>query len=190
MKDDFYVVAIGTSSGGLPILIDILTKLPNHNRAAFIIIQHLHKDVRNVTHEILAPYTSMPVYSAHDNQLIETSSVYVLPENQMMTVKDGRLKLIERTPAQRVNHAVDIFFKSLGDDMKSRAIAIVLTGRGNDGTEGSGSIHENGGVVMVQTPSTAEYKGMPQSMVSDDHPNFTMPVSELVKTLVELIKPS
>jgi two-component system CheB/CheR fusion protein len=188
MKDKFYVVAIGTSSGGLPVLIDILKLLPNYNNAAFIIIQHLHIEHRSVADEILATHTLMPVYRAHENQLVEVNSVYVLPENHMMTIKDGRLKLVERTYAHRINHAVDIFFKSMGEELKERAIGVVLTGRGDDGTDGSSYIHTHGGIVMVQRPSTAEYKGMPQSMVLNGYPNFVLSIEELVNTLIEFFK--
>jgi len=187
MKDKFYVVAIGASSGGLEILKEVLSQLPAKNNAAFIILQHLHKDYVSTSAEILSAYTSMPVYRAHENQLIEARSVYVLPENQMMTVRDGRLHLIERTPKQLINEAINIFFESLGEDLKERAIGIVLTGNGSDGTAGSAFIHANGGLVMVQKPGTAEYPDMPQSMVTDGHPDFVMPVSLLVKTLVEFI---
>lgn len=82
-----------------------------------------------------------------------------------MTIKDGCLVLVTRTPEQVVNRAINIFFESLGDDMKERAIGIVLTGDGTDGTIGSDSIHDNGCIMMVQRPSTAEFEGMPQSMV-------------------------
>lgn len=107
-----------------------------------------------------------------------------------MTIKDGCLVLVTRTPKQVVNQAINIFFKSLGNDMKDRAVGIVLTGNGTDGTSGSDSIHENGGIMMVQTPSTAEFEGMPQSMVDNDHPNYNLPVKELVETVIKLIKPA
>jgi two-component system CheB/CheR fusion protein len=188
IKDNFYIIAIGTSAGGLPILKGILSQLPNRNDAAFIIIQHLPKDFRSGTADLIAPYTSMKVHRAFDGQRIEANSVYVLPENKMMTVKNGSLILVARTAVQVVNRAVDIFFESLGEDMKHRAIGIVLTGAGTDGTSGSYSIHENGGIIMVQTPDTAQFQGMPQSLVDDDHPNFNMPVAGLVDTLMELIK--
>lgn len=190
MEDHFYVIAIGTSAGGLPILIDIFKQLPEHNNAAFIIIQHLHKDFKSSTEDLLPPHTSMPVHNAVEGVLVEANNVYVLPENKMMTIKDGCLVLVTRTPEQVVNRAINIFFESLGDDMKERAIGIVLTGDGTDGTIGSDSIHENGGIMMVQTPSTAEFKGMPQSMVDDDHPNFNLPVKQLVETVIEFIKPA
>lgn len=71
MKDNFYVIAIGSSSGGLPILIDIFKQLPEHNNAAFIIIQHLHKDFKSTTEEFLAPHTSMSVHNAVEGVRVE-----------------------------------------------------------------------------------------------------------------------
>ncbi|MBC7915429.1 MAG: chemotaxis protein CheB [Pyrinomonadaceae bacterium] len=164
----------------------MFSRLPDHNNAAFIIIQHLHRNFRSLTDELLTPFTKMPVQRAVEGMLIRPNCVYVLPENKMMTVKVGCLIVTDRPPEQIINRAVDIFFESLSVDMQARAIGVVLTGEGTDGTAGSYLIYKNGGIVMVQTPSTAEFKGMPQSLVSHYHPNFNMPIEGLVDTLIKL----
>jgi two-component system, chemotaxis family, CheB/CheR fusion protein len=188
-KKDFFVVAIGTSSGGLNVLKNILRRLPEHNNAAFIIIQHLHPNFKSSTEELLAGYTKMQVYRACENEVVKTGCVYVLPENKTMTIRNGRLSLIARDREDIINRAITIFFESMGPDLKERAIGIVLTGDGTDGTAGSASIHDHGGVIMVQRPDTAEFESMPQSMVTHGLSNFTLPVDQLVDTLAELIRP-
>jgi len=167
----------------------VLRRLPEHNNAAFIIIQHLHPNFKSISEKLLAPYTKMQVHRAHENHLVRSGFVYVLPENKTMTIKNGRLSLAERKPEHIINRAITIFFESMGPDLKERAIGIVLTGDGTDGTDGSASIHHHGGVIMVQRPDTAEFESMPQSMVSHGLSNFTLPVDLLVDTLAELIRP-
>lgn len=187
MKDNFYVVAIGTSAGGMPVLQRILSRLPGHINAAFVIIQHLHPDFRSISSELLSSFTTMPVYRVYEGQRLEAGSVYVLPENQMMTVRHGVLSLMERRPEQTINSTIDIFFDSLGKDYGDKAIGIVLTGRGNDGMAGSNTLHNYGGIVMVQAPATAEYENMPQATIEGDHPDYVLPVNELVSQLIRLI---
>lgn len=169
---------------------DIFKQLPTRINAAFIVITHLQAHTRSHLVDLLTPFTNMPLDWAHENEVIFPGHVYLLPVDKMMTVKHGRLCLVNRTPRQKINRAINIFFESMGEELKSRAIGIVLTGSGTDGVQGTATIHSNGGIIMVQKPSTAQFADMPQSIIDDDHPNFVMAPHELIETLMEFIKPS
>lgn len=186
--NDFYVVGIGCSAGGPAAYNELFSKLPSDINAAFIVIQHLHPEFKSFNYELVAQYTSMKVLSAVDGELVAPGCVYFLPENAMMTIKDGRLHLRTRRKDEIINHAVDIFFNSLGIDAKEKAIGVILSGYGKDGSAGVEEIHERGGIVICQAPRTALHKGMPQSLINRISPDFILPLDELALKLLELTK--
>ncbi len=105
----------------------------------------------------------------------------------MMTIGKGQLLLRDRAPEEVINWAVDIFFHSLAEDQKEKAIGVVLSGMGSDGASEAQAIHQLGGTVLVQEPYSTPYRGMPRAAIDRDHSDLILPPAQLVQALLELI---
>lgn len=178
MSKSFFTVGIGASAGGQRALAEFFDGLSPQIDAAFVIVTHLIRDRRSVLDEIIARHTWLPVIRVEDDLPVFPKYIYVLPENATMVVQDGWLKLSVRGDEVK-NSAVDIFFESLANDFKEKAVAIVLSGGGRDGLQGALRINEMGGKVMAQDPLTAQFNGMPQSIVDYDHPSAVLSPAHL-----------
>lgn len=161
-----HVVAIGASAGGLEAIHEFFDHLPTTENLAFIIIQHLSPNYKSLLVELVAKHTQMNVYEAREDELIEENCVYVIPNNKMITVEEGKIKLAEKDQGKLPNTAIDTFMHALASDFMERSVAIILSGTGTDGTKGAKTVKENGGLVMVQDPDNAKFDGMPQSAIA------------------------
>ena len=163
--DNLYLVGIGTSAGGLEALEKFFTNMPASKDFAFVVVQHLSPDYESHMVELLSKYTPMPVYEAKDGMPVARGSIYLIPRRKNMTVFRSKLLLVDYDRTQGLNLPIDIFFESLGKDQQDKAIGIILSGTGSDGTRGLRTIKELGGMVMVQD-ETAKFDGMPNSALS------------------------
>ncbi|WMJ74819.1 chemotaxis protein CheB [Cytophagaceae bacterium ABcell3] len=161
-----YVVGIGASAGGLEAINEMFDNVPPDAGCAFILVQHLSPDYKSLIAELLAKHTEMKVIEAEDNMLVRPNCVYVIPVKKYLTIRFGRLKVSEKEVAKAPNVAIDKFFESLAFDQKDKAISIILSGTGSDGTKGAKVVKENGGNVIVQDPLSAKFDGMPNSAIS------------------------
>lgn len=159
------VVGIGSSAGGLEALQQFLTFLPTDTGMAFVIIQHLSPDHRSLLADILGKYTTMPVLEAKDGIHVRKNTVYMLPPRYNMEIEQDVLHLSEYNH-QHINHPIDIFFRSLARAYENRAVAIILSGTGSDGTNGIRSIKDRNGLIIVQAPESAKFDGMPRSAIA------------------------
>jgi len=185
IKYDFWVVAIGSSAGGLQPLIKMLNGLAESTKATFIIIPHLLRTGKSNLDYLLSKHSKMPAIRAVHGMPLEPQKIYILPENKVMTLKNGFLILRDRRPDEIINHAIDTFFTSLALDAKKKAIGIVLSGGGNDGLSGSKEIKRNNGVIIVQDPQTAEHPDMPNAIIACDMPNAILPPEEIGKRIIQ-----
>ena len=166
---NFPVVAIGASAGGLDALSRFFDAMPPDQGVGFVVIVHLAP--AHVSHmpELLARHTSMPVTQVDDSaaERMLPDRVYVIPPNRSLEISAGHLRVtqVERTPLHPL--LIDRFFRSLAEDQLERAVCIVLSGTGADGSLGLRDIKAEGGLVMVQSPDTAEHGGMPRAMPPD-----------------------
>ncbi|WRH65399.1 MAG: chemotaxis protein CheB [Planktothrix sp. GU0601_MAG3] len=149
--EKFVVVAMGASAGGLQPLEEFFTNLPNNPGAAFVVLQHLSPDFPSLMPELIQRCTSMQVQSIKDGMQLHPNYIYVLPPRHILTVENDCLRL-EEHPSERVNHPINIFFKSLATEWGEKVIGILLSGAGNDGTEGLQAISQKGGVALVSVP--------------------------------------
>lgn len=161
-----YFIGIGASAGGLEAIHELFDTIPDNTGFSFIIVQHLSPDYKSLMPELLAKHTQMEVCDAIDNMVVRTNCIYFIPNNKLMTIKNGILKLTEKVISREPNRAIDIFFHSLAEDQKRNAIGIILSGTGTDGTEGITSIKKAGGFTIAQDPSCAKFDGMPNSAIS------------------------
>lgn len=185
--EKFFIVAIGFSAGGSHDLYDFFSYLPKMPNAAFIVIQHLSRDHFSLADVLLAPNTDLPVGWASDGELVEPNHVYLLAPNKMMTIENGYLHTTDRDPQDRSNWAVDIFFQSMATDAAQMAIGIILSGAGSDGAKGVKSIHDSGGIVLVQDPGTALFEGMPLSAIIKDSPDQILSPRKLAFALSDYL---
>jgi two-component system, chemotaxis family, CheB/CheR fusion protein len=158
-----YVVGVGASAGGLDALEQLFGAMPEDTGLAFVVIQHLSPDFKSVMDELLARRTNIPVVLVEDGMQVEANHIYLIPPKKEMIISGGRLLLSDKGASQGLMLPIDIFFRSLAEDMGERAIGVVLSGAGSDGARGIRDIHEAGGLVLSQDESSAYFDGMPRS---------------------------
>jgi two-component system CheB/CheR fusion protein len=158
-----HVVGIGASAGGLEALERFFDNLPDQTGMAFVVVQHLSPDFKSLMDELLARHTQLPIHLVEDGMLVEADHVYLIPPKMEMIISEGRLLLSERAPQPEFTLPIDVFFRSLARDCGARAIAIVLSGGGSDGSRGIRDVRDAGGLVMVQDTGSAQFDGMPKT---------------------------
>ena len=157
------VVGIGASAGGLEALERFFDNLPVGTGMALVVVQHLSPDFKSLMAELLARHTKLPIRLVEDGIPIEPDHVYLIPPKKEMIISGGRLLLSERDHQQELSLPIDVFFRSLAQDCGPRAVAIVLSGGGSDGSRGIRDVHDAGGLVLVQDTETAQFDGMPKT---------------------------
>lgn len=183
-----YVVAIGASAGGLEAIHDLFDNMPDDTNFSFVIIQHLSPDYKSLMGELLSKHTAMQVFEAQDEMPVQKNCIYLIPSRKIMTIQDGVLRLKDKIRDHLPNTAIDIFFESLAKEKGKKAIGIILSGTGTDGTKGIKAIKDNGGVVVVQDPMTAAFDGMPNSAISAGHADLILSPEMIPEELVDFLK--
>lgn len=186
--DDYRIIAIGASAGGLEALKQFFNNVPPNCKHSFVIVQHLSPDYKSLMAELLAKNTVLPIYEVENNMEVERGSVYLIPPKKNMTIMNGKLLLVNKPKGHDLNLPMDIFFRSLAQEYKENAICIVLSGTGSDGTSGARAIKEVGGLVMVQDPEQAKFDGMPRSAINTGLVDYTLPVELLYSELHHYIE--
>ena len=186
-KNDLFIVGVGASAGGHQALKEFFTNIPPDLPAAFVIITHLLRDYKSELASILSRYTKLKVSRVSGITTPQAGRVYVMPEDVLAYIKDGNLYLRPRPSHNVVNRAIDAFFESLAEDQRSKAIGVVLSGMGFDGSNGALRVYEKGGEILVQEPSTTKFSSMPWSTIIKDHPDYILPPKELGQKLTQVI---
>lgn len=181
MEKDFFVLGIGASLGGLQSLSEFFETLDATLPFAIVLVTHLQADSRSKLDDILHNKTNMQVQRIDQDTPIRKGVVYVLVEELLVTVENGMLCV--RPAEGKTGQAIDIFFESLADNYKERAIGIILSGTGKDGLAGSQKISEAGGQILVQEPFSALYQSLPRLIIKDDHPDKVLPAARLASWL-------
>ncbi|MGH7653685.1 MAG: chemotaxis protein CheB [Gemmatimonadaceae bacterium] len=182
-QDGFPIAGIGASAGGLEAVTALLGALPDDPGVALVLIQHLDPDHESMLVTLLARATALPVHEAEEAMKVERNHVYVIPRNTTMVIRDGRLRLSERRPDGGRYLPVDRFFDSLAGDQRARAIAIVLSGTGSDGSQGVRAVKAAGGITFAQDVASAKFPGMPQSAVGTGTVDFVLPPAKIAQEL-------
>lgn len=172
-------VGIGASAGGLEALRDFFDHMRADSNAAFIVVQHLSPDFESLMDELLSRNTSMSVETALHGVEVLANTIYLIPPKKNIILVDGCLYLSEQVRQGGVNLPIDHFFRSLAEDAKHRAVGIVLSGTGSDGSRGVKSIKEAGGLVLVQDRESAKFDGMPYNAAQTGTADFVLPPEEL-----------
>ncbi|HEY0067967.1 MAG TPA: chemotaxis protein CheB [Flavisolibacter sp.] len=169
-----YIVAIGASAGGLEAIHEFFDNMPSNGNLSFVIIQHLSPDYKSLLVELVSKHTNMKVCEAKHDMEVESNSIYVIPNDKLLTVIGGRLQLGDKNFEKAPNTAIDTFLRSLAEDQGSNAIAVILSGTGTDGTRGIQAIQNNGGMVLVQDPASARFDGMPNSAIATGYADYIL----------------
>lgn len=184
-KDFFFIVGIGASAGGEACLYDLFANIPRDLNASFIVVRHLKRDFQSQMKFLLSRHTHLPIFSIRNGEEIKPQAIYLMPENTTATIKDNYLFLRERPPHSTVNFAIDEFFISLAEAVTDKAVGIILSGMGTDGTKGADAIEKHGGIVMVQDPASTRFYAMPTSVITNDSPDYILPANKMGRYLAE-----
>lgn len=187
-RDRFFIVGIGASAGGVRALESFFSTLPDDPKAAFIVVQHLSPHHRSMMAEILQRKTHLSVLEIQDQMLIELNNVYVLPPGETVTLSDRRLVLQERERQELLGYPIDRFLQSLVEQWGEQTIAIVLSGKGDDGMEGLQTVSRAGGLALVQSPETAQFTAMPGNAIASGLVDEILSPQDLAQTVCEYIR--
>lgn len=179
------IVGIGASAGGLEALEQLFSAMPEDTGLAFVVVQHLSPDFKSVMDELLARRTRIPIVLVEDGMRVEANHVYLIPPKKDMIISEGKLLLSDKGTSPELSLPIDIFFRSLAQDLGPRSIGVVLSGAGSDGARGVRDIHDAGGVVLCQDEATANFDGMPRSARDTGVVDHVLPPSEMPRVLVE-----
>ena len=184
--DRFPIVGIGASAGGLAAFEAFFSGMPADVEPgmAFVLVQHLAPVHKSILVELIRRYTRMQVFEVSDGMKVEINCTYIIPPNCDMAFLHGALQLLEPVSPRGQRLPIDFFFRSLAQDQHERAIGIVLSGTGSDGTLGLRAIKGEGGMAMVQTPDSTEYDGMPKSAIATGLVDYELPAKQMATELM------
>lgn len=187
-KNVFPIVGIGCSAGGLEVLETFFSSIPNKPGMAFIIIMHLDPTRETGLDEILKKFTSLTVKLIENREEIKKNIVYILPPNNEVRLENNKFHL--KTPEQPRGRRlpIDIFFRSLANELEDKAIGVLFSGTGTDGTLGLKYIKGHGGLAIVQDPKEAEYSGMLESAINNVQIDLILPLLKIPEYIINYVK--
>jgi two-component system CheB/CheR fusion protein len=183
--DRFPVVGLGASAGGLDAFRRLLAALPPGTGMAFILIQHLDPTHASMMVDLLTGHTAMKVQQAADGMPVEREHVYLIPPGAYLSIRGGALRLSEPRERHGARLPFDFFLRSLAEELGERAICVILSGTGGDGSLGLKAVKAKGGLVIVQDPDDAEYDGMPRSAIMTGAVDLVLPVGKISEVLAK-----
>lgn len=161
-----YVVGIGASAGGLEALERFFRAMPVDSGMAFVVIQHLSPDFKSLMDELLERFTSMQAIPVMDRERIRPNTIFLLPPKKDMVIEGDELICTDRSGEKVLSLPINSFFRSLASAWGEKAIAVVLSGTGSDGSAGIMDVREAGGLVLVQSEESSRFDGMPRSAIA------------------------
>jgi two-component system chemotaxis response regulator CheB len=186
--NSFDIVAIAASAGGLSALRQVLQGLPASFSAAVVIVQHVDPNARTMLSAILARCTLLQVKQAEAGDRLRVGTVYVARPNWHLLINlDATLALTQTAPRKFARPSADVLFESLAIHQQ-QAIAVVLTGKGQDGAAGIQKVKQCGGVTIAQDPKTAQWAGMPTAAIQTQAVDLILPLHQIAPTLVKLVQ--
>ncbi|MFZ9611449.1 MAG: CheR family methyltransferase, partial [Methylococcales bacterium] len=189
-KVGFPIVGIGASAGGLAAFEAFFSGMPANQdpQMAFILVQHLAPDHKSILTQLIQHYTRMVVSEVEDGMEIKVNHTYIIPPNRDMAILNGKLQLLTPSLPRGQRFPIDFFFRSLAMDQHERAIGIILSGTGSDGTLGSKAIKAEGGVLFAQELTSAEFDGMPFSIINTGLVDYILPPQKMPTQIINYFK--
>lgn len=186
-RPGFPIVGLGAATGGLEAVTELLQVLPPNPSMALVVMQHLDPTHESALPSRLGRATDLPITEAKRNLRLDPNRVYVTPPNKTIRVGECRLKVKARKTGKEVRMPIDEFLESLANGESDRAIGVILSGNGSDGTRGLLAVKTAGGITFAQDEKTAKYTAMPASAVVAGYVDFVLPPARIVKELVALV---
>ncbi len=186
----FPIVGIGMSAGGLEVATAFLKAMPADSGMGFVIVQHLDPTRESMIAEILSRETAMPVVQIEDGMRVEPNRVHVIVPAKTLLISDGILRLVEPDAPRGHRHPIDKFFSALAQDQKAKAIAIVLSGAGSNGTAGLADIKQAGGICIAQDPETARFDSMPRHAIASNLVDMVLAPEAMPEALMRYVRHS
>jgi two-component system CheB/CheR fusion protein len=180
----FPIVGIGMSAGGLEAVIPFLNAMPANSGMGFVIVQHLEPSRTSMLAELLGKQTKMPVVDVEDGMRVEPNRVHVIIPAKTLLIKDGVLRLVEPDEPRSQRHPIDKFLAALAEDCQARAIGIILTGAGSNGTAGLLAIKQAGGLCIAQDPETASFDSMPRHAIGSGAVDYVLAPGKMPEALL------
>ncbi len=180
----FAIVGLGASAGGLEALEKFLAHLAPDCGLGLVVVTHQHPGHTSLLPELLGKCTRMRVKLAADGMAVEPNTVYLSLPDGYLAILHGTLHIMEPDETGLLRLPIDYFFRSLAEDQKDKAIGIVLSGTGTDGTLGLKAIKGATGMTMAQEPESAKYSGMPSSAIATGLVDYVLPVERLPQRLL------
>jgi two-component system CheB/CheR fusion protein len=187
-QERFRIVGIGASAGGLEAFSALLEALPEDTGMAYVLIQHLDPHHESHLGDLLSKITHLPIQEATQNLSVSPNHVYVIPPNVSITIHAGVLQLMPREQAGIPFLPIDQFFRALADDLKDRAIGVILSGSGTDGTQGMMAIKAAGGITFAEAHASARYPAMPDNAIRSGCVDFILPPAAISEELCRIIR--
>lgn len=188
----FPVVGIGASAGGLEPLETFFAHMPTDKPPpedmAFVVIQHLAPKHRSIIGEILKKDTDMPIKEIRDGMKLHPNTIYFNPPDREVSIYQGMFHLLEPSAARHARMPIDFFFRSLAQDLEEKAICIVLSGTGSDGTLGLEAVKGAGGMTMAQAEEQAKYPFMPRSAIDTGLVDYILPVEQMPAGIIRYVQ--
>lgn len=181
-------MGIGASAGGLEALELFFKNTPENTGMAFVVIQHLDPDHKGILPELLQRATGMKVEKISERMKARPDHVYVIPPNRSLTIESGSFRLYPPAEARGLRLPIDIFLRSLANDLEERSIGVILSGMGSDGSSGLKAIKEKGGLVVVQDPRSAKFDAMPKNAMASVISDIVASPEELPYRIIVYLK--
>jgi chemotaxis methyl-accepting protein methylase len=178
---------MGGSAGGLEAFEQFFSHMPPNTGLAFVLVPHLEPTHKGMMPELLGRHTKMKVVEVEDGMEVQPNHVYVIPPNADLAILHGKLQVLEPVAPRGQRLPIDFFFRQLAVDQKEKAIGIILSGMGSDGTLGLKAIKENLGMAMVQDPASAKYDSMPRSAINTGMVDYIAAARGLPAKLIQYV---
>jgi two-component system CheB/CheR fusion protein len=164
---------------------ELLGALPTDNGMAFILVQHLDPTHESMMAELLGHRTSMTVVQATNGLLLERKHLYIIPPGSYLSVSDGALHPSQPEARHGARLPFDFLLRSLAEEYGERAVCVILSGTGADGSLGLKAVKEKGGLVIAQDPDEAAFDGMPRSAILTGAVDLVLPLAGIPDALVK-----
>ncbi|MBC8034687.1 MAG: chemotaxis protein CheB [Chitinophagaceae bacterium] len=180
-----YIVAIGSSAGGMVPMQDFFESTP-HDAVAYVILRHFLMEQKSQLQHILQKHSRLEIVEITENILIEKDKVYIPASHMYVTLSEQGFHLTPRNAAKPYpNKTVDVFLQSLAWIKGAHTIAVILSGDGTDGMEGIAAIHSAGGLVIAQDPISCEFKSMPECAIRTGMVDKVLLPKDMPKAIAE-----
>ena len=180
-----FIAGVGASAGGLESLEQFFRAMPIDTGLAFVVVQHLSPDHKSLMEELFTRFTQIPVCEAKHHDRVLPGRIYLLPPGKELEIAEGRLEVTDRQQDRHLSFPIDRFLTSLAADCGPRAVAVILSGSGSDGSRGVRRIQTQGGLVLVEDPESANFDGMPRAAIETGAVDAVLGAAGLARALVE-----